>query len=117
MPLGGGGGNQKEDNPGEGEGGGSAPGSNGEAADMADPWQMPPFHKDAFAPERPFGKREKFLGPIFVGIEGWGAIGGDIWVGFLVFGFLLFVVLSFFHVFLFRGIGMISSYVCVLYCS
>ena len=104
MPLGGGGGNAKEDNPGEGEGGGSQPGSKGEAKDAEGP---PSRHR--VTPSQDVGDAEgreclvESLVGLPEGFAGWGTIGGYIL-------FFFFVVLS-----LFFSFGMMYCSVCVLY--
>ena len=80
MPLGGGGGNAKDNNPGEGEGGGSPLGSRGEATDVQGPQQMPSHRQVTLPPEVVDAQGEECLVESLVGVPegfaGWVAIGG-----------------------------------------
>ena len=99
MSLGGGGDNKKNDNPGEGEGGGSTLGSKGETKCMEGPQQIPHCHQNALPPEAPDGEGEESLGAILEGIGGWGTIGFRGFGGFGVWGFCSFASLVFFFCF------------------
>ena len=94
MPLGGRGGNAKDNNQGEGEGGGSPPGSKGEATEVEGPQQMPPRHRVTLPPEVADGEGQESLVGLPEGFAGWATVGGYCSCFFVVFCLLYIFILA-----------------------
>lgn len=122
MSFGRGGGNKKNDNSGEGEGGGSTLGSKGETKCMEGPQQIPHRHQDALPPETPDGEGEESLGAILEGVGGGGTVRGRGVLLFccfycLVFFFFVFSFLYFLSLECWHGVWLCLLFLYVLFCS